>query len=159
MHLTPIPIEETARLIKLLDEAIENEQHFYEKLICFTDIGMVILDRVSTQFLFANPGACKIYNRSLTDLQSHTLTDLTDVEYIKNIENGLELLEASEIKSYKTAKVYIIPPDNIKKIAFMELVEIATTEKSPYILGFIIEKQQLEAWLSITQKITSAISE
>lgn len=153
MNLSPINVKETDRLISLLHSKMKEENDFHEKLIRHSDIGMVILDRKTSQFVFANPSAERIYNRSFAELSQLTLKDVTDIEFTQHIEKGFEKLDLDELKSYKMAKVYIIPPDNIRKIAFLELVEIATDIKFPYILGILIEKSQIDSWSLLVNSI------
>lgn len=153
MNLTPINVDETEKLISLLHTKMNEETNFQERLIKHSDIGMVILDRKTSQFVFANPSAQRIYNRSFAELSLLTLRCVTDIEFTKNIDKGFEQLDSNELKSYKMAKVHIIPPDNKRKVAFLELVEIATDIKFPYILGILIEKSQLDSWSLLVNSI------
>lgn len=150
---SPSNTEHTSALIDELFNMMKCENNFQEKLIRYSDIGMIIIDRTSGQFLFANPAAEALYNRKLHELQEITLTSITEVESVKEIEKGFAALAAKERKSYKMAKVYVIPPNNERKIAFLEMVELTRKEKSPFILGLLIEKKQLEEWLKIVQKV------
>lgn len=143
--------KKTADLIEKLCLEMSKESNFQEKLIRYSDIGMVIVDRNTGQFIFANPSAERVYNRKLSELQELTLTSITEIEFISELEKGLEALSNTSTKSYKMAKVYIIPPNNVRKVAFMEMVEIATETKFPYILGILIEKRQLEVWLEMVK--------
>lgn len=158
MKLSPINTEKTDKLIELLREAMEKESNFYEKLVSYTDIGMVILDRQTSQFLFANSAAQRIYNRNLDELRILTLNCVTVLDYIEEENKGFALLNSGDFKSYKMAKAYVIPPDNIQKIAFIELVEIATELQFPYILGLIIEQSQLKSWYDMTKKISNILN-
>lgn len=160
MELTPIKAEETEQLIELLRTAMMSEVNFYEKLVTYTDIGMVILDKRTFQFLFANAAAQRIYNRSLENLHSLTLNCVTVLDYIEEesvSKLGFGFLDFSKFKSYKMAKAYIIPPDNVKKVAFLELVEISSEQEFPYILGLVIEQDQLKSWYDMTNKISNLI--
>lgn len=151
MDISPSKTEETSHLIDELFQEMKKHANFQEKLIRYSDVGMVIVDRITGRFVFANPSAERIYNRDLEDLQQHTLTSITEIESIEELKKGLEALSNNSKKSHKMAKVYIIPPDQKRKIAFMELVEIATEVQFPYILGIIIEKSQLETWLDMVK--------
>lgn len=145
--------KETAHLIDKLFYEMSRELKFQEKLIKYSDVAMVIIDRTTGQFVFANPSAERLYNRTLAELQELTLTSITEIESVAELQKGLDALSNSTAKSYKMAKVYIIPPDNKRKIAFMEIVEIATEKKFPFILGILIEKKQLELWLDMVESL------
>jgi len=146
--------KETADLIDLLFQEMNKENRFQEKLIKYSDVAMIIIDRETGQFVFANPSAERLYNRKLSELQELTLTAVTEIESLAELEKGLKALDSLSVKSYKMAKVYIIPPpDNIRKVAFMEIVEIGTEKKFPFILGILIEKTQLESWLDMVQAV------
>lgn len=153
MLLSKDKTQETAHLIDMLCTEMSKETNFHQKLIQYSDIGMVIIDRNTGQFIFANPSAERIYNRKLEELQHYTLTSVTEIESISELEKALQVLKDGSTKSYKMAKVYIIPPDNKRKVAFMEMVEIATETQFPYILGILIEKRQLRLWLDMVQAL------
>lgn len=148
---SPDNTKETANLINQLCLEMSKESNFHQKLIQYSDIGMVIIDRNTGQFIFANPAAERIYNRKAHELQELTLSSITEIESVSELQKGLEALSNTSSKSYKMAKVYVIPPDNVRKVAFMEMVEIATETKFPFILGILIERRQLEVWLEMVQ--------
>ena len=145
--------KETAHLIDKLFYEMSKELKFQEKLIKHSDVAMIIVDRNTGQFVFANPSAQRLYNRTLSELQELTLTSITEIESIAELQKGMDALANSSAKSYKVAKVYIIPPDNKRKTALMEIVEIATEKQFPFILGIIIEKTQLQSWLNMVEAL------
>lgn len=144
--------KETDRLISLLNDKLKNEENFYSKLVTYTDVGMFILDEKTGKFLYVNPGAERIYNRTADDLLSKTLYDVTHIDFIKEEKQGLLLLKGDDkIKTYKMAKVFIVGPENKKEIAFMELADVHS--ENNFILGIVIKHTQLSEWVDMTSRL------
>ena len=152
---SPSNTEHTSFLIDELFGKIRNEQTYQDKLICYSDIAMVIIDRKSGRFLFANHAAELLYNRKSYELQQLTLNSITEIGSLQEIEKGFAALEAKKVNSYKIAKVCIVPPNNERKIAFMEMVEISkvTRLESVYWRSYRVARSHVikTMWLTFSR--------
>lgn len=154
MVLSPLSIEETDKLIDQLEEIIVREHTFFEKLILFSKIGMVVLSKDTAQFIFANPAACKIFGRKVDDLQQTTLDAITNIEFLNENANNsfadfLNSIESEHIHT-RLIKLSIQLPNKQTKTAFMEIIDIMDDSdyaSSSHVIGYITESSQLKQWL------------